>query len=123
MATMVITAALFPLLCFSIAAVLNTIAIGYHSLAAVPFGTIVVLLLIWLLLSVPLTLLGTVSLSSETAPQGCAGCCACACMVKQQVRADAVRLLHVSKASAERQRAGCWGSHCHDLSAHVGIGV
>lgn len=60
MATMVITAALFPLLCFSIAAVLNTIAIGYHSLAAVPFGTIVVLLLIWLLLSVPLTLLGTV---------------------------------------------------------------
>ncbi|KAK9810909.1 hypothetical protein WJX73_007474 [Symbiochloris irregularis] len=60
MGTMALTASLFPLLCFSIAAVLNTIAIAYHSLAAVPFGTIVILLLIWLLLSVPLTLLGTV---------------------------------------------------------------
>lgn len=60
--TMLLTAGLFPLACFSVAAILNTIAIGYHSLAAVPFGTIVVLLLIWLLLSFPLCLLGTVRL-------------------------------------------------------------
>ena len=46
----------------------HAIAIGYHSLAAVPFGTIVVLLLIWLLLSFPLCLLGTVQLASL--PQG-----------------------------------------------------
>ena len=58
--TMLITGGLFPLACFSIAAVLNTIAIGYHSLAAVPFGTIVLLLLIWMLVSFPLCLLGTV---------------------------------------------------------------
>ena len=58
--TMLLTGSLFPLSCFSIAAVLNTIAIAYHSLAAVPFGTIVILLLIWMLLSFPLCLLGTV---------------------------------------------------------------
>ena len=66
--TMLVTGALFPLSCFSIAAVLNTIAIAYHSLAAVPFGTIVILLLIWMLLSFPLCLLGTVRLP------GRAGC-------------------------------------------------
>ncbi|KAK9908535.1 hypothetical protein WJX75_009309 [Coccomyxa subellipsoidea] len=58
--TMLLTANLFPLLCFSIASVLNTIAIGYHSLAAVPFGSIVVVLLIWMFLSFPLCLFGTV---------------------------------------------------------------
>ena len=58
--TMLLTANLFPLLCFGIASVLNTIAISYHSLAAVPFGSIVVVLLIWLFLSFPLCLLGTV---------------------------------------------------------------
>ena len=39
--TMLITANLFPITCFGIAFVLNTIAVMYHSLAAVPFGTIV----------------------------------------------------------------------------------
>lgn len=58
--TMLLTAALFPLTCFAISFVLNTIAIGYHSLAAAPFGSIVVLVLIWALVSVPLCLLGTV---------------------------------------------------------------
>ena len=57
---MLLTANLFPLLCFGIASVLNTIAIAYHSLAAVPFGSIVVVLLIWLFLSFPLCLFGTV---------------------------------------------------------------
>ena len=60
--TMLLTANLFPLLCFSIASVLNTIAIAYHSLAAVPFGSIVVVLLIWMFLSFPLCLFGTVRL-------------------------------------------------------------
>jgi transmembrane 9 superfamily protein 3 len=71
---MLLTANLFPLLCFSIASVLNTIAIGYHSLAAVPFGSIVVVLLIWMFLSFPLCLFGTVRLSStplKHPPDGC----------------------------------------------------
>lgn len=58
--TMIITATLFPMLFFGIAFVLNTIAIAYHSLAAVPFGSIVVVLLIWMFISIPLCLLGTV---------------------------------------------------------------
>ncbi|KDD76545.1 endomembrane protein 70 [Helicosporidium sp. ATCC 50920] len=58
--TMLLTATSFPLACFGIAAVLNTIAVAYRSLAAVPFGSIVVVLLIWLFLSIPLCLFGTV---------------------------------------------------------------
>ncbi|KAK9834844.1 hypothetical protein WJX81_003258 [Elliptochloris bilobata] len=58
--TMLATATLFPMACFGIAAALNTIAIAYHSLAAVPFGSIVVVLLIWMFISFPLCLLGTV---------------------------------------------------------------
>jgi Endomembrane protein 70 len=45
--TMLLTANLLPVMCFSIAFTLNTIAIFYQSLAAVPFGSIVVVLLIW----------------------------------------------------------------------------
>lgn len=58
--TMLLTANLFPLTVATIAFILNTIAIFYHSLAAVPFGTIVVVLLIWIFVSFPLCLLGTV---------------------------------------------------------------
>ena len=57
---MLLTAVLFPLTCFSIAFVLNSIAIGYHSLAAVPFGSIVIVLLVWIFISFPLCLFGTV---------------------------------------------------------------
>lgn len=57
---MVITGCLFPGCCFVIAFTLNTIAIFYHSLAAVPFGTMVVVFLIWSLVSLPLVLFGTV---------------------------------------------------------------
>lgn len=57
---MLATATLFPMACFGIAAALNTIAIAYHSLAAVPFGSIMVVLLIWMFISFPLCLLGTV---------------------------------------------------------------
>ncbi|KNA04045.1 hypothetical protein SOVF_203280 [Spinacia oleracea] len=58
--TMILTASLFPFLCFGIGFVLNTIAIFYGSLAAIPFGTIVVVFVIWAFISFPLALLGTV---------------------------------------------------------------
>ncbi|KAL4541378.1 hypothetical protein Ndes2437B_g05748 [Nannochloris sp. 'desiccata'] len=58
--TMLFTANLFPFTVSSIAFVLNTIAIFYQSLAAVPFGSIVIVLLIWAFVSFPLCLLGTV---------------------------------------------------------------
>lgn len=37
---------------------LNTVAIFYRSTAALPFGTIVVIILIWALVTFPLTVLG-----------------------------------------------------------------
>ncbi|CAI9287162.1 unnamed protein product [Lactuca saligna] len=58
--SMILTASLFPLLCFGIGFVLNTIAIFYGSLAAIPFGTMVVVFVIWAFISFPLALLGTV---------------------------------------------------------------
>ncbi|CAI5964588.1 unnamed protein product, partial [Closterium sp. NIES-65] len=36
---MLLTASLFPFTCFGIGFILNTVAIVYHSLAAIPFGT------------------------------------------------------------------------------------
>ncbi|KAL8162441.1 hypothetical protein V2J09_013930 [Rumex salicifolius] len=58
--TMVLSASLFPFLCFGIGFILNTIAIFYGSLAAIPFGTIVVIFVIFAFISFPLALLGTV---------------------------------------------------------------
>ncbi|CAM6083304.1 unnamed protein product [Calypogeia fissa] len=58
--SMLLTASLFPFTCFGIGFVLNTVAIAYHSLAAIPFGTMVVVLVIWAFISFPLALLGTV---------------------------------------------------------------
>uniref|UniRef100_A0A7S0WFB7 Transmembrane 9 superfamily member n=1 Tax=Chlamydomonas leiostraca TaxID=1034604 RepID=A0A7S0WFB7_9CHLO len=57
---MLLTAGLFPGLCFGIAFVLNTIAICYKSLAAVPFGYIMAVILLWSFISFPLCLIGTV---------------------------------------------------------------
>ncbi|CDY44834.1 BnaCnng11900D [Brassica napus] len=57
---MILTASLFPFLCFGIGFILNTIAIFYGSLAAIPFGTMVVVFVIWGFISFPLALLGTV---------------------------------------------------------------
>jgi transmembrane 9 superfamily member 3 len=54
---MVLTASLFPFLCFSIGLLLNTIAIFYRSLAAIPFGTMVVMFVLWAFISFPLVLL------------------------------------------------------------------
>ncbi|PPR87016.1 hypothetical protein GOBAR_AA33673 [Gossypium barbadense] len=58
--SMILTASLFPFLCFGIGFLLNTVAIFYGSLAAIPFGTMVVVFVIWAFISFPLALLGTV---------------------------------------------------------------
>lgn len=58
--TFLLTASLFPGTCFAIATVLNTIALCYSSLAAVPFWYIVAVLLLWGCISFPLCLVGTV---------------------------------------------------------------
>ncbi|PKA46971.1 hypothetical protein AXF42_Ash011645 [Apostasia shenzhenica] len=58
--SMILTASLFPFLCFAIGFALNTVAIFYRSLAAIPFGTMVVVFVIWAFISFPLALLGTV---------------------------------------------------------------
>ncbi|URD90016.1 Myb-like DNA-binding domain [Musa troglodytarum] len=57
---MIVTASLFPFMCFAIGFVLNTIAIFYGSLAAIPFGTMMVVFVLWAFISFPLALLGTV---------------------------------------------------------------
>lgn len=58
--SMLLTASLFPFTCFGIGFILNIVAISYRSLAAIPFGTMVVVLIIWAFISFPLALLGTV---------------------------------------------------------------
>ncbi|ONK77456.1 uncharacterized protein A4U43_C02F6710 [Asparagus officinalis] len=58
--SMILTASLFPFMCFGIGFALNTVAIFYGSLAAIPFGTMVVVFIIWAFISFPLALLGTV---------------------------------------------------------------
>ena len=58
--SMILTASLFPFMCFGIGFILNTIAIFYGSLAAIPFGTMVVVFVIWAFISFPLALLGIV---------------------------------------------------------------
>jgi hypothetical protein len=45
-------------LCFCF---LNTVAIAYRSTAALPFGTIVIILIIWMLVTLPLTVLGGIA--------------------------------------------------------------
>ncbi|KAG6477160.1 hypothetical protein ZIOFF_066412 [Zingiber officinale] len=57
---MILMASLFPFICFGIGFILNTIAIFYGSLAAIPFGTMVVMFILWAFISFPLALLGTV---------------------------------------------------------------
>jgi len=57
---MILTASLFPGICFAIAFVLDFIAIGYGSLASIPIGTIIAVLAIWVFISVPLTMVGTI---------------------------------------------------------------
>eukprot|EP01113_Clastostelium_recurvatum_P019899 TRINITY_DN2359_c0_g1_i3.p1 TRINITY_DN2359_c0_g1~~TRINITY_DN2359_c0_g1_i3.p1 ORF type:complete len:615 (-),score=146.56 TRINITY_DN2359_c0_g1_i3:60-1820(-) len=57
---MILTATLFPGVCFAIGFFLNFIAVGYGSLAAIPFLTWLAVIAIWGFVSFPLTLFGTV---------------------------------------------------------------
>lgn len=57
--TMLLTAVFYPAIVFGIGSTLNTVAIFQRSLAAVPFGSMVVVALLWICISVPLCLLGT----------------------------------------------------------------
>ena len=58
--TMMLTAGLFPGLCLALTLVLNTVALMYKSLAAVPLTSVLMVLLIWVFLSVPLCVMGTI---------------------------------------------------------------
>jgi transmembrane 9 superfamily protein 3 len=58
--TMLMTATLVPGNVFGTVAFLNAVAGSYGSLARIPFGTIVSVVLIWAFLSLPLTLMGTI---------------------------------------------------------------
>ncbi|RZC57241.1 hypothetical protein C5167_004545 [Papaver somniferum] len=60
--SMILTASLFPYMCFGIGFAFNTIAMFYGSLATIPTGTMVVVFVIWAFISFPLALLGTVVL-------------------------------------------------------------
>eukprot|EP00003_Mantamonas_plastica_P025064 TRINITY_DN4827_c0_g1_i5.p1 TRINITY_DN4827_c0_g1~~TRINITY_DN4827_c0_g1_i5.p1 ORF type:complete len:522 (+),score=117.36 TRINITY_DN4827_c0_g1_i5:3-1568(+) len=61
---------LFPIPFFITAAILNTIAIVYGTTSALPFGTIVVVLLIYTLVGLPLTVLGGISGRSYASNHG-----------------------------------------------------
>jgi len=58
--TFLLTAGFFPGLCFAVAFLLNFIAVAYDSLASIPPGTMFVMLVLWLCVATPLTLVGTV---------------------------------------------------------------
>jgi transmembrane 9 superfamily protein 3 len=58
--TMLLTASLFPGVCFLVSFFLNFIALAYGSLAAIPFITMIILFLIWFFVSFPLTIIGTI---------------------------------------------------------------
>lgn len=58
--TALTTALLYPGTVLAIGAALNTVALAHRSLAAVPWGGVAGVLGLWLLLAVPLSLVGTV---------------------------------------------------------------
>lgn len=59
--TMLMTAVGFSGFCVAIVLSLNSVAVAYSSLAAIPFGTMVVMLAIWAVVSCPLCLAGTIA--------------------------------------------------------------
>mmetsp|Transcript_27326 Transcript_27326/g.55847 ORF Transcript_27326/g.55847 Transcript_27326/m.55847 type:complete len:588 (-) Transcript_27326:47-1810(-) len=66
--TMLVTAAGFTGIFVLVGGSLNMVAIAYNSLAAIPIGTMMVLLLIWALVSCPLVLFGTIVGRNMTTP-------------------------------------------------------
>ena len=59
-ANMATIAGLFPAVILGVGFVLDWIAVAYESLASVPLGTMLVVVLVWALVAFPLTLLGTI---------------------------------------------------------------
>jgi len=57
---LVLAATLFPAPLLCMFCFLNTVAIAYSSQAALPFGTIIVIMVIWALVTLPLTIVGGV---------------------------------------------------------------
>ena len=55
---LVLTATLFPGPMLGMFSFLNTVAIAYQSQAALPFGTILVIIVLWALVTLPLTVIG-----------------------------------------------------------------
>ena len=55
---LVLSGALFPAPMFLMFSFLNTVAIAYNSQTALPFGTILVIICIWALVTLPLTVIG-----------------------------------------------------------------
>ena len=55
---LVLTAILFPIVIFTLIGMLNLFLIGASASGAVPFGTILAILLLWFLISVPLSVAG-----------------------------------------------------------------
>jgi len=70
--TMLYSAALFPGICTTVALALNVVALLYKSLAAIPFTSIITVVLIWLFVAFPLCVIGTLVgrnwSSASTAP-------------------------------------------------------
>ena len=58
--TMLYTACLFPAVCFATALVLNIVGAAYGSLATLPLTSVLSVLLMWLLVALPLTVVGTI---------------------------------------------------------------
>ena len=57
---MIYTASLFPAFCFATALLLNFVGLLYGSLATVPFISVLSVLLMWALVALPLTVIGTI---------------------------------------------------------------
>ncbi|KAH7405226.1 hypothetical protein KP509_15G061600 [Ceratopteris richardii] len=64
---LILTGGLFCVPLFLTFCFLNTVAIGYKSTAALPFGTILMILLIWMLVTSPLLFLGGIAGRNSTA--------------------------------------------------------
>jgi len=63
---MTYTAVLFPGTCFSVAFLLNTVAVYYNSMIAIPFTTMIAMLVIWVVFSCSLVVAGTLVGRSRT---------------------------------------------------------
>ena len=63
---MLLTASLYPLYCSMIGIILNSIAIYYKSTQALSFSTILLIFIIWLFISFPLNIIGTLIGRSTT---------------------------------------------------------